>query len=79
MNKKSKIIRPFVITKDPMVQDLLRKFSKRSDKGISEYKVTMQQATKPITQWIDDAQEELWDGIIYLEKIKSLLTKVKKK
>ena len=41
MSKKDKIIRPFVITKDPMIQDLLRKFSERSDKGISDYKVTM--------------------------------------
>jgi hypothetical protein len=79
MSKKDKIVRPFVITKDPMIQDLLRKFSERSDKGISDYKVTMVQATKPITQWIEDAQEELWDGIVYLEKIKSLLTKVNKK
>lgn len=79
MSKKTKIVRPFVVTKDPMIQDLLRKFSKRSDEGISNYKVTMVQATKPISKWIEDAQEELWDGIVYLEKIKSLLTKLNKK
>ena len=47
MADKPKIIRPFIITKDPMIQKLLKKFSKRSDEGISNYKVTMQQATKP--------------------------------
>jgi hypothetical protein len=36
----------------------------------------MVQATKPLHKWIDDTQEELWDAIVYLEKIKSLLTKL---
>ena len=31
MNKKPKIIRPFIVTKDPMVQNLLNKFAKRSE------------------------------------------------
>ena len=71
-----KIIRPFIMTKDPMIQKLLKKFSKRSDEGISNYKVTMQQATKPTHAWIEDTQEELWDAIVYLEKLKSILTKL---
>ena len=64
------------MTKDPMIQKLLKKFSKRSDEGISNYKVTMQQATKPTHAWIEDTQEELWDAIVYLEKLKSILTKL---
>jgi hypothetical protein len=36
----------------------------------------MAEANKPIEKWIEDAQEEAWDKIVYLEKIKSLLTKV---
>ena len=60
MNKKPKIIRPFIVTKD----------------GIKKYNVTMLQAKKPIEKWIEDAQEEAWDQIVYLEKIKSLLTKL---
>ena len=86
MSKKDKIIRPFVITKDPMIQDLLRKFSERSDKGISDYKVTMLKASKPLNNWITDIQEELWDSIVYLEKTKyeikqliETLTKLNKK
>ena len=35
----------------------------------------MLQATKSIAQWIDDAQEESWDKIVYLEKIKIELQK----
>jgi hypothetical protein len=76
MTDKPKIVRPFLITKDPMIQELLQKFSKRSDEGIANYRVTMVQATKPLHKWIDDTQEELWDAIVYLEKIKSLLTKL---
>ena len=76
MTKKPKIVRPFVVTKDPLIQGLFQKFSKRSDDGITNYKVTMVQATKPLPKWIDDAQEELWDAIVYLEKIKSILTKL---
>ena len=44
MNKKPKIIRPFIVTKDPMVQNLLHKFAKRSEDGIKKYNVTMVQA-----------------------------------
>ena len=35
----------------------------------------MLEATKSIDQWIDDAQEESWDKIVYLEKIKIELQK----
>ena len=59
-----------------MVQSLLHKFAKRSEDFILKYKKTMTQANKPIEKWIEDAQEEAWDQIVYLEKIKSLLTKV---
>ena len=76
MNKKPKIIRPFIVTKDHMVQKLLHKFAKRSEDGIKKYNVTMLQAKKPIEKWIEDAQEEAWDQIVYLEKLKSLLTKL---
>jgi len=73
MNKK--IIRPFVLTKDPLVQRILERFAKRSENGIKKYGRTMVDATKSIDEWIDDAQEESWDKIVYLEKIKIELQK----
>jgi hypothetical protein len=33
----------------------------------------MEDATKPTKDWITDAQEELWDAIVYLEKLKTLI------
>ena len=35
----------------------------------------MLEAVKPIEKWIEDAQEESWDKIVYLEKIKIELQK----
>ena len=75
MSNSKRIIRPFVLTRDPLVQRILERFAKRSDDGIKKYGKTMLQATKSIAQWIDDAQEESWDKIVYLEKIKIELQK----
>jgi|TARA_R110000787_G_scaffold195852_2_gene307223 hypothetical protein len=70
--KTADIIRPFLVTKDPMVMKVLKRMSKRSDEGLATYKKTMVEAKKPFKTWVSDAQEELWDAILYLEKIKSL-------
>jgi len=70
-----KIIRPFVATKDPMVRDILQRMSERSDEGLTKYKVDMEMANKPFGKWIDDVQEEAWDMIVYLEKVRRVLKK----
>jgi len=75
MSNSKRIIRPFVLTRDPLVQRILERFAKRSESGIKKFKRTMLEATKSIDQWIDDAQEESWDKIVYLEKIKKELQK----
>ena len=54
---------------------ILERFAKRSENGIKKYGRTMVDATKSIDEWIDDAQEESWDKIVYLEKIKIELQK----
>ena len=70
-----RIIRPFVLTKDPLVQVILERFAKRSENGIKKYGKTMLQATKSRIKWINDVQEESWDMIVYLEKLKTELKK----
>ena len=70
-----RIIRPFVLTKDPLVQVILERFAKRSENSIKKYGKTMLQATKSRIKWIDDVQEESWDTIVYLEKLKTELKK----
>jgi hypothetical protein len=75
MSNFKKIIRPFVLTKDPLVQVILERFAKRSEGGIKKFKRTMFEATKSRIKWINDVQEESWDVIVYLEKLKTELQK----
>jgi hypothetical protein len=77
MSNFKKIVRPFVLTKDPLVQVILERFAKRSENGIKKFKRTMFEATKSRIKWINDAQEESWDTIVYLEKLKIELQKGK--
>ena len=60
-------------TRDPLVQKLLNRMAERSEEGLAKYKVNMNDAYKPLDKWIVDAQEEAWDFIVYLEKIKTLI------
>jgi hypothetical protein len=75
MSNFKRIIRPFVLTKDPLVQVILERFAKRSESGIKKFKRTVLEATKSVDQWINEAQEESWDTIVYLEKLKTELRK----
>ena len=68
-------IHKLVFTRDTLVQGILKRFAKRSDDGIKKYGKTMLQATKSRVKWINDVQEESWDTIVYLEKLKTELQK----
>ena len=57
-------------TQDPVVNRVLAKFIRRSDEGMQRFGVSMADADKPVLEWIEDAQEELMDAILYLEKLK---------
>jgi len=57
-------------TRDPLVQSVLERMIARSEEGCETYGETMEKATKPFDHWIVDAQEEAWDLIVYLEKIR---------
>ena len=60
-------------TKDKLVQGVIDRIAKRSEKGIKKFGCTMLQSKKPTIAWIDEAQQELSDAIIYLEKFKYIL------
>ena len=57
-------------TQYPVVNRVLAKFIQRSDEGMQRFGVSMADADKPVLEWIEDAQEELMDAILYLEKLK---------
>lgn len=66
----------FKLTKDPLVAAIIKRGNDRSNQGFEDYGGSMADADKPLLEWIDDAQEELWDTIVYLEKIKSVVAKL---
>ena len=68
-------IHKLVFTRDALVQGILKRFAKRSNDGIKKYGKTMLQATKSRIKWINETQQESWDTIVYLEKLKLELQK----
>jgi len=61
---------------DSIVASVIEKFRSRSEFGIAKYGTTLDRTDLGILDWIQHAQEELMDGILYLEKIKKTLTPV---
>jgi hypothetical protein len=58
---------------DSIVQAVIRKFQERSELGIKKYGVTLDRTDLAPLDWIQHAQDELMDGILYLERLKKEL------
>ena len=56
---------------DSIVASVIKKFKERSDLGKKKYGVTLDRTDLKTLDWINHAQEELMDGILYLEKLKT--------
>jgi len=56
---------------DSVVQAVIKKFLERSELGQKKYGTTLDRTDLSPLDWITHAQEELMDGILYLEKLKS--------
>lgn len=56
--------------KDKIVEAVLEQFKQRSEVGINKYGVTLDRTDLSRLQWIQHAQEEAMDLILYLEKLK---------
>ena len=59
--------------RDPIIQKVVEKFISRSDVGYNKYKVTLDQDSKSINEWLNNIQEELMDAVNYIEKLKAVL------
>jgi hypothetical protein len=57
---------------DTIVTKIINKFKQRSEDGIREYGTTLADNPDGFYKWIDEAQSEAMDFILYLEKIKNL-------
>ena len=55
---------------DSVVQAVVKKFLERSELGQKKYGVTLDRTDLKALDWIQHAQEELMDGILYLERLK---------
>ena len=55
---------------DSVVSSIISKFEERARIGQIKYGKTLDRNDLSLLEWINHAQEELMDGILYLEKIK---------
>jgi len=55
---------------DSIVKSIINKFIDRSKKGKEKYNTDLDRTDLEISDWINHAQEELMDAILYLEKLK---------
>ena len=55
---------------DRIVLNVIKKFEQRADLGFKKYGVTLERTDLSTLDWINHAQDELMDGILYLERLK---------
>lgn len=55
---------------DRIVLNVIKKFEQRADDGLKKYGVTLERTDLSTLDWIEHAQDELMDGILYLERLK---------
>ena len=56
---------------DSIVFSIVSQFVKRSEIGKSKYGTTIDRTDLSVLEWIQHAQEEHMDAILYLEKLKT--------
>lgn len=55
---------------DSVVTSIIHKFTERAKFGKTKYGTDLDRTDLSTIQWIEHAQDELMDGILYLEKLK---------
>jgi hypothetical protein len=65
---------PSSATTDSIVKTVVDKFLSRSKLGIQKYGTTLDRTDLSVLDWIQHAQEEHMDAILYLEKLKQVLS-----
>ena len=56
--------------KDTIVESVINQFKQRSEVGINKYNTTLDREDLSFQDWINHAQQEAMDFILYLEKLK---------
>ena len=65
-----------LIETDSIVKAVISKFLQRSKLGKEKYGTDLDRTDLNVNDWIIHAQEELMDGILYLEKVKQENNKI---
>jgi len=55
---------------DKIVLSVLESFKKRSETGIKKYNTTLERTDISTLEWLQHAQEEAMDFVLYLERLK---------
>jgi len=61
---------------DSIVQAVVERFVDRAKFGQLKYGTNLDRTDLTLVEWIQHAQDELHDGILYLEKIKQTLARI---
>ena len=61
------------MSKDPIVQFVIDKYTKRSNVGIEKYGTTLQENNKD--NYLQHLQDELMDATLYIQKLLSQIPK----
>jgi hypothetical protein len=64
---------------DSVVMSVIKQFKGRADFGMRKYGVNLDRKDLSMLDWIQHAQEEHMDAILYLEKMKQLEIERQKK
>ena len=56
--------------KDTIVESVIEQFKQRSEVGLKKYNTTLDRTDLNRLEWLQHAQEEAMDLILYLEKLK---------
>jgi hypothetical protein len=66
----------YIQMEDSIVKSVIESFKQRSEVGILKYGKTLDRNDLTFLQWVQHAQEELMDAILYLEKLKQTMSLV---
>ena len=56
--------------RDSIVESVINQFKQRSEVGIQKYGVTLDRNDLSTLEWLNHAQQEAMDFVLYLEKLK---------
>ncbi len=62
-----------VLKTDSIVDSVIDQFINRAQFGKAKYNTDLDRQDLSVPDWIEHAQQELMDGILYLEKLKTII------